>query len=163
MDLREQAGQIRQEIDRAVSAGESPAAIAGVVVRRLRPLLGARRAVVTRFDLAAGDGEWLAVDAETPTTIGPGARFPLSMMGDVPALQRGQVQRIDVEGLADLPQRSALLAEGVHAFVVVPLMAGGRLVGSLNFGAGSAGQLTARHVEAAREVAARLAPAIARG
>jgi GAF domain-containing protein len=161
MEPGEAARQIGQEIDRAVSGGKTPGAIAQAALRRLRPLLGAQRSVVTRFDLAAGQGEWLAVDADTPTTIGAGVRFPVTMMGDVQALQRGEVQRIDVAALGDLPQARALRAEGIHAYVVVPLLAGGTLIGSLNFGARSAAQFTPDHVEMAREVAARLAAAIA--
>jgi GAF domain-containing protein len=119
--------------------------------------------VVTRFDLAAGQGEWLAVDADTPTTIGAGVRFPVTMMGDVQALQRGEVQRVDVAALGDAPQARALLAEGIRAFVVVPLIAGGTLIGSLNFGGRSPGQFSAEHIETARQVAARLATAVGRG
>jgi GAF domain-containing protein len=162
MEPREAARQIGQEIDQAASGGKTPGAIAQAALRRLRPLLGAKRSVVTRFDLAAGQGEWLAVDADTPTTIGAGVRFPVTMMGDIQALQRGEVQRVDVTALGDLAQARALLAEGIHGFVVVPLMAGGTLIGSLNFGGRSSGQFTPEHVEMARDVAARLAAAITR-
>jgi GAF domain-containing protein len=162
MELRLAAREIGQDIDRRVSAGETAGAIAQAVLRRLRPLLGARRSVVTRFDLAAGQGEWLAVDADTPTTIGAGVRFPVTMMGDVQALQRGEAQRVDVAALGDLPQARVLRAEGIQAFVVVPLLAGGALIGSLNFGGRSAEQFTSDHLELAREVAARLSAAITR-
>jgi GAF domain-containing protein len=168
-DLRCQEGQaelaqaaerlrILHEIDRALIAAEAPAAIAEAALRRLRPLLGAPRAVVTVFDLPAGEGEWLAVDADRPTAVPAGARFPLSMMGDLAALQRGEVQVIDdVSIFAHLPQGRALLAEGIHTYMVIPLVTGRGLVGSLNFGGIASGRVAPEHLAIARTVATQLA------
>jgi signal transduction histidine kinase/ActR/RegA family two-component response regulator len=150
--------RILHEIDQALIAAPAPVAVAEAALRRLRPLIGSPRAVVTLFDVAAGEGEWLAVDAATPSAVGAGVRFPLAMMGDLDALARGEVQVIeDVSALAHLPQARALLAEGVHAYIVIPLIADGVLVGSLNFGAGAAGRFPPEAVATAREVAVQLA------
>jgi signal transduction histidine kinase/CheY-like chemotaxis protein len=153
--------EILHEIDRAVIAAEAPAAVAEAALRRLRPLLGTPRAVVTVFDLAAGEGEWLAVNADTPSAVGAGARFPLAMMGDLDALRRGELQVIDdVAALGHIPQAQALMAEGIRSYLVVPLVAGGELVGSLNFGGPTPGRFPAAQVDIAREVAAQIAIAI---
>ncbi len=150
--------RILHEIDQALMAATAPAAVAQAALRRLRPLLGAPRAVVTLFDLEAGEGEWLAVDAATPSAVGAGSRFPLEMMGDLAALQRGEVQTIgDVSVFAHLPPAQTLLDEGVHSYLVVPLVTGGALIGSLNFASGASGGFPAEHLAIAREVAVQLA------
>ncbi|HVS09269.1 MAG TPA: ATP-binding protein, partial [Planctomycetota bacterium] len=153
--------RILHDVDRALMAAEAPAAIAEAALRRLRPLLGAPRAVVTVFDLEAGEGEWLAVDASVPTSIGPGARFPLRMLGDLEALRRGEVQVIeDTAALGDIPQARALLAEGIRSFVVVPLVARGALIGSLNLGGAGLDSIRDDQIDLAREVAIQLAIAL---
>jgi GAF domain-containing protein len=53
-------------------------------------------------------------------------------MGDLDALRRGVVQIIEVPSLAHLPEKQAATAEGIRSYAVVPLLAGGTLIGSLN-------------------------------
>ena len=80
-------------------------------------------------------------------------------MGDVEALRRGETQVIDVEAIPDGPETTALLASGVHVYMVVPMLARGELIGALSFG-GARGQFSDEQVEIAREAAAQLAIAI---
>jgi signal transduction histidine kinase/CheY-like chemotaxis protein len=153
--------EILHEIDRAIIAAEAPASIAEAALRRLRPLLGTPRAVVTLFDLAAGEGEWLAVDADRPSVVGSGVRFPLVMMGALESLARGELQVIEnVAVFADIPQARALMAEGIHSYIVFPMLAGPELIGSLNFGSPAPGRFPPEQIEIAREVAAQLAIAL---
>ena len=63
--------KILNEIDRAVAAEETPEAIAGAAIQPLREVLGASRAVVNIFDLAAGEVEWLAAAGRRRTRVGP--------------------------------------------------------------------------------------------
>ncbi|MEX2146846.1 MAG: ATP-binding protein [Candidatus Rokuibacteriota bacterium] len=151
---------ILHEIDRAVIAAEAPAAIAEAALRRLRDLLGVPRAIVNLFDLEAGEVEWLAAVGRRRAHLGPGVRFSLSLMGDVEALRRGELQVIDVDTLSGSPEVEALLGSGVHVYMVVPMIAGGELIGGLSFG-GAPGQFPAEHIGIAQEVAAQLAIAIA--
>jgi GAF domain-containing protein len=53
-----------------------------------------------------------------------------------------------------------LPAEGVCSYINVPLVARGKLIGSLNLGADTSTAFTAEHVDIAREVADPLALAI---
>ena len=101
------------ETDQAVIAGEAPDAIAAKAVVRLRNLLGVPRAIVNLFDLAAGEVQWLAAAGRHRVHRGPGVRFPLSMMGDLEALRRGELQVVDVASLPPSASTEALLASGV--------------------------------------------------
>ncbi len=147
------------EIDRAVLAEESPEAIAAAVVQPLRALLGVPRAIVNRFDLEAGAVEWVAAAGRRRTHVGPGVRFSPQLMGDIDALRRGETQIVDVRALAPSAETQALLASGVELYMVVPMIAGGELLGGLSFG-GSTRDFPAEQVQIVREVAAQLAIAM---
>jgi PAS domain S-box-containing protein len=152
--------KVLHEIDQAIIAAEAPAAIAEAVLRPLRDLLGVPRAIVNMFDLEAGEVEWLAAVGRHRLRLGPGVRFPLALMGDVDALRRGEPQVIDVDAQPRGPEVEALLASGVHVYMVVPMIAGGELIGGVSFG-GESGQFSPEQIAIAREVAATLAIAIA--
>jgi PAS domain S-box-containing protein len=151
--------RVLHQIDRALIAGEEPAAIAAGALVPLRELLGVPRAVVNLFDLANGEVEWLAAAGRRRVRVGPGVRYSIQFMGDVGALRRGERQLIDVHALPPGPEVDALLASGVHAYVVVPMIARGELIGALSFGDASA-PLTAEQLSIAQEAATQFAIAI---
>lgn len=151
---------ILHEIDRAIIAQRSPDEIAETVLRRLRPLLRVPRAIVNLFHLEAGEVEWLAAAGRRRTRAGPGVRYSLRLMGDLEGLKRGERQVIDSDALPPSPEREALLASDVHVYMVVPMIAGGELIGGLSFG-GPTGQFPAEQIGIAEEAAAQLAIAIA--
>ena len=151
--------RILHEIDRAILGEEALQATAGAVVAPLRELLGVPRAIVNVFDLDAGEVEWLAAAGRHRTRIGPGVRYPLALMGDLAALRRGETQVIDTRALPPGPEADALLASDVQYYMVVPMIAGGRLIGALSFG-GAESSFTEEQVGIAREVSTQLAIAI---
>jgi signal transduction histidine kinase len=159
--LARQAERLRivHEIDRAIIAEAQPDAIAAAVLQPLRELLGVSRAIVNMFDFAAGEVEWLAAAGRHRTRVG-GVRYPLRLMGDIEALRRGEPQRIDVNALPPDPEVDALLASGVHAYMAVPMIAGGELIGALSFG-GEQNSFPEEQITIAQEVANQLAIAIA--
>jgi len=126
----------------------------------LRELLGVPRAIVNLFDLASGEVEWLAAAGRRRIRLGPGVRYSIRLMGDVEALQREEPQVIDVHLLPPSPEVDALLASGVHVYMVVPMIAGGELIGALSFG-GAPGPFPSEQVHIAQEAATQLAIAIA--
>jgi signal transduction histidine kinase len=151
---------ILHEIDHAVAGAESPEVIAAAAIRPLREVLGVARAVVNLIDLAAGEAEWLAAAGRRRIHVGSGVRFSMQMMGDVEALQRGEPQIVDTNALPPGPEVDALLASGVHLYMVMPMIAGGELIGAISFG-GEPGPFPAEQVSIAREVATQLAIAVA--
>ncbi len=151
---------VLHEIDRAILSAQSPAEIADTALRQLRRFVDAPRAVLALYDIAAGQGTWLAVDAEHRTDLRAGAHFPLEMMGDLGALRRGEVQIMDVPSLSHVPQARAVSAEGVQSYAVVPLIAHGELIGSLNVGAREPGGPSPEDVSVAGEIANQLAIAL---
>ena len=160
-ELAKHAERLRvlHEIDRAIITETAPVAIAEAVLWRLRDLLGVPRAIVNLFDWEAGEVEWLAAVGRHRMHLGPGVRYPLSLAGDVAALRRGEPQIVDVDRLPSTPQAQALLASGVHVYMVVPMIVGHDLIGSVSFG-GDQAQFSAEQVAIAQEVAAQLAIAI---
>jgi signal transduction histidine kinase/PAS domain-containing protein len=151
---------ILHEIDRAIIAQRPLGEIAETVLRRLRPLLGVPRAIVNLFDLETGEVEWLAAAGRHRIRVGPGVRYSLRLMGDLDGLKRGERQLIDTDALPPSPERQALLTSDVHVYMVVPMIAGGELIGGLSFG-GPTGQFPAEQIGIAEEAAAQLAIAIA--
>jgi len=152
--------RILREIDRAVAAEQSPEAVAAAVIQPLRELLGVPRAIVNRFDLEAGEVEWVAAAGRRRTHVGPGVRYSMRLMGDAQALGRGEIQRIDVTALAEGPEKQALLASEVEEYLVVPMIASGELLGAVSFG-GKPGSVAPEHLNIAQEVASQLAIAVA--
>jgi signal transduction histidine kinase len=159
--LRKQAERLRilHDIDLAIIAETAPGAIAEAVLGRLRDLLGVPRAIVTLFDWAAGEVEWLAAVGRHRIHRGPGVRYPLRLAGDLDALRRGEPQLVDVHALPPSPEAEALLASGVHLYMVVPMIAAGELIGTVSFG-GDQAHFPDEQIDIAREVATQLAIAL---
>jgi len=148
-----------REIDRAIVAEVKPEAIAAAVLQPLRDLLDVPRVNVNMLDLDAGEAEWMASAGRRRVHVGGGVRFPMSFLGDVEALKRGESQTIDTRALPLSPERDALLASGVNYYLAVPMIAGGELIGALSFG-GERGVFPEDQVLIAREVAMQLGIAI---
>ena len=85
------------------------------------------------------------------------------MMGDLDALRRGLVQIVEVSSIGHLPAGRAAAARGLRSYAVVPLIAEGQLIGSLNVSAAEPGGPPAQDVEVARQIAAQLAIALQQG
>jgi len=152
--------KVLSEIDHAMIAEKPTEAIAAAVIQPLRQLLGVSRAIVNRFDLAAGEVEWVAAAGRRRIHVGPGVRYPMRMMGDVEALKRGETQIVDTRKLPQGSETEALLASGVNVYMVVPMIAGGELLGALSFGSDT-DSFPPEQVSIAREVATQLAIAMA--
>jgi signal transduction histidine kinase len=151
--------EILHEIDLAVAAREAPEVIAGGVVQPLREVLDVPRTIVNIFNLEKGEAEWLAAAGRRQTHVGPGVRYSIRLMGDVEALRRGEPQRIDTRSLPAGPETDALLASGIEHYMVVPMIAGGELIGAISFG-DKLPEFPTEQMNIASEVATQLAIAI---
>jgi signal transduction histidine kinase len=151
--------RILHEIDRAIITETAPLAIAEAVLWRLRDLLGVPRAIVNLFDAEAKEVEWLAAVGRHRMHLGPGVRYPIEFAGNLDALRRGEPQVVDVRTLPPSPESEALLGSGVFVYMVVPMILGDQLIGSVSFG-GDQTEFPEEQVSIAREVATQLAIAI---
>jgi signal transduction histidine kinase len=150
---------ILHEVDKGLLSSRTSEGIAETALLQLRDLLGVPRVIVNLFDLATGEAEWLVGVGRHRARVGRGVRFPMALMGDVEALRRGEPQVIDVDALPKSSAAEALLDSGVHAYMVVPMIAGGELIGGLSFG-GSSREFSADQVAIVEEVARQMAIAI---
>jgi signal transduction histidine kinase len=151
--------EILHRIDAAIVAGDTPEALASAAMQSIRKVLDVPRAVVNLVDLAGGKARWLAAAGRYRTHVGPGVDFPLIFLGDVEALRRGEPQLVVADRLPAGPDRDALLESGVHYYMVVPMIAGGELLGGLSFG-GPEPHFPADQLAIAREIAMQLSVAI---
>jgi signal transduction histidine kinase len=153
---------ILREIDEGILAAQSPQAIGQAAMRHIRELVPCRRASVVVFDYDADEAMVLSTHVDWDIGIRTGTRFPLPVYGGLDVLGRGEVRV--VEDILAEPQPSPmfqmLLAEGLHAFVMAPLIAQGELLGSLNMATDVPAAFTPEHVDVARDVAAQIAVAL---
>ena len=152
--------RILHEIDQGLIAARSPGAIAEQTLPRVQDLAGVPWVLLIMFDLEAGQAEWLAGVGRRRVRLGPGIRYSLALAGDIEALKRGVPQLMRVRDLAASPEREALLASGIEVYVVVPMLAGGELVGGLSL-CKEDGTFSADQIGIAQEVATQLAIALA--
>ncbi len=151
--------EILHRIDAAIVAGDTPEALASAAMQSIREVLEVPRAIVNLVDLAGGKARWLAAAGRYRTHVGPGVDFPLVFLGNVEALRRGEPQLVAADRLPAGPDRDALLESGVHYYMVMPMIAGGELLGGLSFG-GPEPHFPADQQAIASEIAMQLSVAI---
>jgi PAS domain S-box-containing protein len=162
--LRRYAERLRvlHETDRAILAAQTAEEIATSVLGYIQRLIPFLRASVTLFDMGSGEVSLLAVHLKNETEFDRAWRHPLTEDPFFTELAEGQVHV--VEDLGDLTSPSALIkvlqAQGVRAYVNVPLIAQGALIGSLNLGMAQPGMSGEEEIEIAQEIADELAVGI---
>ncbi len=151
-------------IDRALLTAESLDAITLVAVENVRQLVGCQRVSVSLFDFQTQHVLLPAVSSATPTAVASGSSITFDDFGAdiIEALRQRQICAVeDVTAgppLTHTDQR--LLAEGVRAWLYMPLFYQAELIGSLNLGDVSPQAFTPEQTDIAREVADQLAVAI---
>jgi signal transduction histidine kinase len=152
------------EIDRSLLAARSAREIASRALVRVRQLVPSPRASVSLFDLGKDEITFLAADfdgkekiAETPITA---QEFGQRIIDKL--LQSKAWFANDV--LAD-PQATNLdkrlaMQSGIHAWLCVPLMYQGELIGALNLGRGAGNPFNDEDAAISHDIANQLAIAI---
>jgi len=157
--------QVLHEADQAIlGAHLSVEKVAEAAIRRAPQLLNCVRAGVMLFDREVGEASLLAVHTKGETRLEKGWRGPIyaEWAGMLDALSRGETYVVEnvQEGTASSFVIEALRSEGVRAYVHVPLVVQGQLMGSLTLGMDTPGPLGAEQKEIALELAIAIAVGI---
>ena len=164
--LQQSTGRMEtlHEIDRSLLAARSSREIAMQALVRIRQLVPSPRASVSLFDLGKDEITFLAADfdgkekiAETPITA---PEFGQRIIDKL--LQNKAWFANDI--LAD-PQATELdkrlaVQNGIHAWLCIPLMYQGELIGALNLGRGTGNPFTDEDATISHDIANQLAIAI---
>lgn len=162
--LRRSSERLRllHALDQAILTVQSPEEIAQTVLSHMHPLVPSRLLSVTLFDFATGEATILASNLPAESAFGAGQRYLLAAAPSLSVLQQGRYYLSD--DIQTMRPRSPvveqLLATGVHAYLRMPLLAQGELIGALSLGADTPGSFTPEHVDIAREVASSMAIAL---
>ncbi len=151
--------QLLREVDQGILAARSAEEIAEKALPRARQVLPCRRASVAIFDFETGKARLLGVDSATETAMGQGQELSLEESWPIRQLARGELYAgSDACAVANESLLARKLCEeGIHAFACVPLLAEGRLLGTLNLGLESRTPLTPDQLEVAGQLADALA------
>lgn len=161
-NLRSYAERLRilHEIDQSIVAARSPETIAVAAIVRIRQLIPCQRVIVISMK---SDGQLQTLTAESDGDFVLTIDLQLYRgIFENPALRSGLVHGIpDVTHLAKRsPLQEHLMAEGVRAYIVVPLLVHDELVGTLHLESNQPNVFDTSHVAIAAEVAGLLAVAI---
>jgi PAS domain S-box-containing protein len=151
--------RILRAIDGVVLAAQSPQDIGQAALRHLRRLVPGDRVLVSSFDLEDGKATVLASLAGDENWLETGTQIELEAFGSIGNLQTGKVSVVgDAQALEDasLGQSGALFA-GARSYLHIPLIAQGKLVGSLLLVSDSPAAFTTEHVEISGELSGQLA------
>lgn len=152
------------EIDRSLLLAHSMEAIAAGALSQVRKLIPCPRASITLFDLDKKEARFLAADFENMESI-PNTPMPLELYGlnVVEVLLQNKpwltASVLDEPLHTDLDRKLAN-ERGIHAWLSLPLISQGRLIGALNLGRGSGERFTMADAEIAHDIANQLAIAI---
>ena len=150
--------KILREIDQAILGAHSPSAIARAGLGRLSQVVPAKRVSIVEFD-PGGICEVLAIEATR--------ELGLDVTCWLKHLYRLLSQKPQIQGVANLHQRAhhiplhdELYAEGVRAYVIVPLREQDQVIGALILESDLPDVFSADHVNIAAEVAGLLSVAL---
>jgi signal transduction histidine kinase len=155
---------IIHEIDRALLSAHSVSAIAKDALIRIRQLIPSPRASVTLFDINKQEATFLSANIDQPITI-PDTPITFQEYGQRIIDQLQQNKPWVVNDILKDPQATELdkrlaFESGIHAWLSLPLLYQGQLIGSLNLGRDTGHSFTAEDAEIAHDIANQLAIAI---
>lgn len=151
-----------RELDKAILAAESTSAIAEAVLARIRKLVPLQRASVMVANRGGAEALLLAMYTEEGSTIAVGHPLPYSFSELEPEFASGNARIVQDLGMKSSRSKmeQILFAEGICAYVIIPLMADNHLIGTLNLGLSQPNGFTDACIEVVTEIAASLSIAI---
>jgi PAS domain S-box-containing protein len=147
------------QIDEAILAASSATEIVQTVLPYAQQLVSCTRASVSIFDRDTGEAILLGIFDDAEGEVEAGTRVPMQPGWPSETLVQGAVRIVeDLQSLNErTPQMDTLLGEGIRAFVNLPLIVEGELLGTLNLGFDAPHQPADDELEIAREMADQLA------
>ncbi|HYF38178.1 MAG TPA: PAS domain S-box protein [Gemmatimonadales bacterium] len=148
------------DMDQAIVSARSLQEIGRAALGRMRRMIPCQRCAVVLFDAQQHQAQVIAGFAGgeylQPATV------PLSDLAGNAPFPSDSVRHIEDLGAVEdpSPAQRQLAAEGVRAFLSVPLLAEGQAIGEITLGASRPSVFTAEHRDIALEVATPLAIAI---
>ncbi|MBV9469412.1 MAG: GAF domain-containing sensor histidine kinase, partial [Abitibacteriaceae bacterium] len=144
-------------------AAQSPESIAEAVLYRIAPLLPYVRATVALFDWEAQKIDLMvSYNRNNLEIMEKRVAIDDFLLQQIRELQLGKVCYLDDLSYLDatIPWITKLRTQGIRSGMLVPLLAHGELIGSLNLWAKVVAAFDAGHIEVAHEVADSLAVAM---
>jgi signal transduction histidine kinase len=156
--------EILHEIDRSLLSARALYEIAMGALVRIRQLIPCPRASVTLFNLDKNEAKFLAADFDNLVDI-PDTPIPLEEYGlnVIHELQQNKPWFTnDILNDAEVTEMDKRLADenGIYAWLSLPLLYQGQLIGALNLGRGLGRPFTQEDAEIAHDVANQLAIAL---
>jgi len=156
--------EILHEIDRALLSAHSASAIAKDALIRIRQLIPSPRASVSLFNIDKQEATFLSANIDQPIPI-PDTPITFQEYGQRIIDQLQQNKPWVVNDILKDPQATELdkrlaIESGIHAWLSLPLLDQGQLIGSLNLGRGAGHSFTTADAEIAHDIANQLAIAI---
>ncbi len=150
------------DIDQAILAAESAEEIAENALRHLVNLVPCTRVSLITFNFEAQTMRILAVFTEGATELGANRELPLAEVPLADMLWQGKPYIVEnlASAAPETPLLAQLFAEGVRAYVNVPLLVQGRLFGALSIGQETPGPFSPEILDIAQEVCNQVALAI---
>jgi PAS domain S-box-containing protein len=148
-----------RDIDQIILTAPSPSEVAEAVIHRLQTLLPCNRAELVLADWETEEAVIVAQVSDRPTSVTVGYRYSLADRLPRPALLEGRIvveHGLPSDGPAS-PLLQRLWDEGMRARMLVPLMAQGRLIGTIHLAADRPFTPTEDQRTLARELADHLA------
>jgi signal transduction histidine kinase len=149
---------ILHKLDRQILAARSPLEIAEAALVQIQQLIPCQETSIIMFDFAAR--EFTVLAGQMGDHLQAEVRLPLEAFGDISALQQGEVNMVQDILISAPPAAQTLVGEGIRAYVNVPLVAQGELIGCLNLGKEQPGAFKPIQVDVAYEAANLVAIAI---
>jgi PAS domain S-box-containing protein len=146
-------------IDGVILAAQSPSDIGQAVSRRLQGVVPSDRVLVSSFDLENNRATVLASLADDQTWLEAGTQIEMAAFGSIDNLQKGKVSIVgDVQTSEEtLTKQSGSPLEGARSYLHIPLVAQGKLIGSLLLISKNPATFTTEHIEVAGELSEQLA------
>lgn len=160
-ELRRYARRIEmlREIEHAVLAAHSPAAIVQAALLRIRSLLPCRWASLAVLSRQSDEAEVFTLSCDDQPIVRDEGYFPMREWGNIEMFYHGKPLLVEDASVSGYLPRG-LAWEGQRSLIHMPLIAQGELIGLLSLASDQAGVFGADHVEVAHEVADMLAIAI---